>query len=90
MNKARKAFYFILLATIIFIFLYHGNHINKRNKELLTILNLPLKNILSDDATLKVSSKHQIFLIEAHMNKERSLDNARQACSVESAGSVHF
>lgn len=55
-------------------------------QKLVSVLKLPLKNIMSDEAQLKVSSKRQIFLIEAHMNKERSLENARQACSVESAG----
>lgn len=83
MSKGRKVFYFTLLVSIIFIFIYHNN--SKQN-ELVKVLNIPLKNILSDDNILKVSSQRQIFLIEAHMNKERSLDNARQACSVESAG----
>lgn len=57
-----------------------------KKKEIVPDCSFPLKNILSDEETLKVSANKQFFFLETHMEKERNLTDARQACSVESAG----
>jgi hypothetical protein len=56
------------------------------NRETFPTFNFSLKNILSDEEILKVSSNRQIFLIETHMDRDKKLSNARQACTVEAAG----
>lgn len=83
----------ILLAFFsLFLFFYFlNNNINESGNNLRSLdvtpnFSIPLKNILSDEKVLKVSARRQIFLIETHMDKERSLNNSRQACTVESAG----
>jgi hypothetical protein len=87
-ESGRRVFVSIFLISATLLLLYSANSINDgdREKEFVFLSNLPLKNILSDEATLNVSAKHQVFLIETHMDKERELTNARQACTVESAG----
>ena len=45
-----------------------------------------LKNILSDEGKLLKSNGSQIFFIETHLDELRDVKNAKQACSVESAG----
>lgn len=79
---------FLIFATLLL--LYSVNTINdgEREKEFVFLSNLPLKNIMSDEAILNVSAKHQVFLIETHMEKDRELTNSRQACTVESAGEL--
>ncbi|XP_070507589.1 lactosylceramide 4-alpha-galactosyltransferase-like [Chironomus tepperi] len=44
-----------------------------------------LENILSDSEFLEDEKTKKIFLLETHMDEVRILENARQACSVESA-----
>jgi hypothetical protein len=60
--------------------------------EIRPTFNFSLQNILSDEEVLKVSSNNQIFFIETKMESEkiRNLTNARQACSVESAGEKNY
>jgi hypothetical protein len=88
LDSGRRNFLILLLITVIFLFIYQTNvdEEEKESKEFFPVFSFPLKNILSDEATLNVSASHQVFLIETHMNKERSLTNPRQACTVESAG----
>ncbi|KAG5671232.1 hypothetical protein PVAND_001441 [Polypedilum vanderplanki] len=43
-----------------------------------------LHNILINDEILNNSKQKKIFFIESHTNRDRKLENARQACSVES------
>lgn len=45
-----------------------------------------LENILRDEQKILKSNGNQVFFIETHLDEFRELKNARQACSVESAG----
>lgn len=46
-----------------------------------------LQNILTEsDVSLNNEKIKKIFFVETHLNKDRELTNARQACSVETAG----
>lgn len=92
---------FLVVSTIFFnAFLIHKTYVNHHHQwfaenEIVAteaeeykfnfIYNL--KNILDDEATLNVS-KRQVFFIESHLEKERSLTSAKQACSVESVGKI--
>lgn len=67
-----------------------NNSVDEKNQDtlnkFLSAKTLKLGNILDDDEILKSDMFKKVFLIESHMNEMRVLDNARQACSVESAG----
>lgn len=49
---------------------------------------LKLENLLDENHILKTSNEQNIYFLETHMNGTRIIDNARQACSVESAGGI--
>jgi hypothetical protein len=44
-----------------------------------------VKNYKHDEETMQNANSQQIFFLETHLHGHRRLDNARQACSVESA-----
>jgi hypothetical protein len=86
LNGCRKFFLVLLLISGTLIFICQQNVLDENDDESFPSIYFPLKNILSDEATLNVSGSRQIFLLETHMDKERILSNPRQACTVESAG----
>lgn len=47
-----------------------------------------LEDILNDEQKIMKTNGNQIFFIETHLDEFRDLKNARQACSVESAGEI--
>jgi hypothetical protein len=47
---------------------------------------IKLKNLKSDVEFLTNKNSKKIFFIETHLDSVRRIDNARQACSIESAG----
>lgn len=49
---------------------------------------LELDNLLLHTDELELESLRRIFFIETHMNEWRTLNNPRQACSIESAGNI--
>jgi lactosylceramide 4-alpha-galactosyltransferase len=59
--------------------------ITKKEEKTCHEFSIPLNNFLDDQEMVKNSSKTQIFLLETHMEMERSLLDPGQACSVESA-----
>ena len=62
---------------------------SEENEQLhpIVMTHFPLENILvNDDVALRSENIRKIFFIESHTESERDLKNARQACSVESAG----
>lgn len=88
-DSRQKLLTIVFLASLItFVFFYRSSNKSEKclDNEIFPVFGLPLKNILDDEENLNVSASHQIFLIETHMNKERILSSARQACTVESAG----
>lgn len=50
---------------------------------------ISIENILKSEESLRNISKNKIFFLETHMDKERSLTDYGQACSVESAAVVN-
>lgn len=88
LKYCRRVFFGLIIVILIFIFTFQESVTIAENDLIENFLSLsyPLKNILSDEANLNVSATRQIFLLETHMNKERYLENPRQACTVESAG----
>ncbi|KAL7014068.1 hypothetical protein ACKWTF_015723 [Chironomus riparius] len=65
----------------------HAGNETERNKieKFLEPKFIAIGNILDDDESLMSDLNQNIFLLETHMDEVRILDNARQACSVESA-----
>lgn len=47
---------------------------------------LKLENLMDEDENLKSGKKQNIFFIETHMDGTRIIENARHACTIESAG----
>jgi hypothetical protein len=47
-----------------------------------------LESVQENDQLLWDKNVGKIFFIESHLSKERTLENVRQACSVEAAGEL--
>lgn len=77
---------FQTLLIIFLVFVITSSYIsNKTAQKYSPKFTIKLKNILESDDKLRDLKSDHIFLIETHLEQERTLNDPRQACTVESA-----